>query len=529
MSNAEISKPKIFWNVGRKVCLFAIAGISVLFALLTFTNWQLEKEKIYEIMIDSAVVKTELLAGQIVGGVRWYKPEAIWRSFDHLIIDDNYTQFDLQVFDTQGGVILEHRGLHQTFEPTDINTYLSQEKPYTQHTLINNHAVIVVTPVSSAQGKIYGAVVMVWSLKKAKEFLEEIIITELILFIIFTSISGVFLIYVINRSVGSVLTSLSKEMVLVTQNKHTFGSEFLIRNDEFGLMARSLEIFKKTTDDLNKVEKSLLKKKRQLEKALENEQKQNAMQRDFVSMTSHEFRTPLAIIDGSVQRLQRRIDNLDKVYVEERIKKIKNATQRMVTLIDSTLSASRIEAGEVDIELSPVDLAGVVANLCISHQEISEGHKITYDVRKLPRNMLADNTKLRQIFTNLLSNAVKYSPGATEIIVKGYIEKSRAYITVQDFGIGISQADWVKIFDRYFRSNNTTGISGTGIGLCLVLSLLELHGGSISVESEVDAGSIFKVQLPINNPGDEVAEIIDLPLISRTEEQQSLDEIMNSL
>ena len=124
-------------------------------------------------------------------------------------------------------------------------------------------------------------------------------------------------------------------------------------------------------------------------------------------MASHEFRTPVAIIDSSVQRLERRIDSLEKSYVEKRIRKIKAATQRMLTLIDSTLSASRIEAGELEIELGSVDLAGMVAQLCISHQEISSKHQIIYDVRELPRQMLADKSKLMQVFTNLLSNAIK--------------------------------------------------------------------------------------------------------------------------
>ncbi|MEH6633409.1 MAG: HAMP domain-containing sensor histidine kinase [Halopseudomonas aestusnigri] len=515
-------------SVGKKVCLLAITGTTLFFALLMFANWQLEKKLIYQILVDNSLVQTELLASQIVGGVRWKKPKAIWRPFEHLTQGKEYKKFNLKVYDIEGKLIIEHSGLTNTDQSIDIKNILLKENFNTRYERTEKNTVTVIAPIESSKGRLYGAMVMVWSLDKATDFLQNILLTDTFLFLTFTSVSGGFLLFVINHSVGSVLTNLSKEMVLVTENKHTSGNKFLSRKDEFGLMAKALEVFKENTSRLKKAEGNLVKKTLQLEISLKNEQQQNAMQRDFVSMTSHEFRTPIAIIDSSVQRLHRHIDTLDKEYVEKRIKKIKGATQRMLVLIDSTLSASRIEAGEIEIELGAVDLAGLLAHLCLSQQDISENHTITYDVSQLPRNMHADSAKLLQVFTNLLSNAIKYSPGASEIMVKGWIEKSRAFVTIQDFGIGISQEDWGKIFDRYYRSSNTTGISGTGIGLCLVLTLLELQGGRVSVESEVNVGSIFKVQLPINAPGDQVAEVIDHPLISGPE-IETLDQLMNTL
>ncbi|MCZ4279745.1 hybrid sensor histidine kinase/response regulator [Kiloniella laminariae] len=252
----------------------------------------------------------------------------------------------------------------------------------------------------------------------------------------------------------------------------------------------------------------------QLGLALANQQQQNKMQSDFISMASHEFRTPVAIIDSSVQRLERRLDDLEKDFVDKRLRQIKAATQRMLTLIDSTLSASRIEAGEIEIELGSVDLAGMVAKLCNSQQDISDRHKITYDVRDLPRDLLADRSKMVQVFTNLLSNAVKYAPNAPEVIVKGWVKEGNAYVSVQDFGIGIAPEDHDKIFTRYFRSRNTSGISGTGIGLCLVSWLLEVQGGSITFVSELNVGSTFTVKMPVQAKEGGPSEYADVPLCS---------------
>lgn len=528
VSKSDITHPQTFWNVSRKVCFIAIAGTTLCFALLTFINWQVEKKHIYQIIIDNSVIKTELLASQIVGGVRWKKPNAIWRPFNHLIQGNSTAKFNIHVYDAAGELLIQHDELSNHIQIIDIKSFLSKDKLTTEYTHNFDNTLTIMTPIKDGRNITYGALVMVWSLKQAENYQQESLLLELYLFLAFTFIAVLFLFFIINKTIGNILNKLSHEMFLITQNKHKSGSDLLDRKDEFGLMAKALEVFKKNTDNLREIEERLIKKTLQLESTLKKELKQNALQRDFISMTSHEFRTPLAIIDSSIQRIERRIDNLDKTHLEKRIHKIKVATQRMLTLIDSTLSASRIEAGEVEIELGPVDLAGMVAQLCISHEDISDKHTITYDVAQLPRNMIADYSKLAQVFTNLLSNAVKYSPDASEVIVNGYLENNRATITIQDFGIGISQDDWGNIFERYYRSSNTTGISGTGIGLCLVLTLLELQGGTISVESEVNLGSTFKVQLPVNLPGDQVAEIIDVPLSSQ-QDDQSLDDIMNAL
>ncbi|WP_417455335.1 sensor histidine kinase [Kiloniella sp.] len=528
MSEEKINRPKTFWNVSRKVCFLTIAGTTLCFTLLTFINWQAEKKRIYQIVIDNAVIKTELLASQIVGGVRWKKPEAISRPFNNLKANKSTSDFNIHVFDNGGNQLVTHEELDEHNHNWDITVLLSQEKVETEYIENHDNTLTVITPIKNTRNTIFGTLVMVWSLEQAENYQQQSLLVQLYVFLAFTIISVIFLFFIINRKVGKILNQLSHEMVLVTQNKHKPGSNLLSRKDEFGLMANALEVFKKNTDNLKKIEEKLIEKTLQLESTLQKELKQNALQRDFISMTSHEFRTPLAIIDSSVQRIERRMDNLDKEHLGKRIHKIKVATQRMLSLIDSTLSASRIEAGEVEIELGPVDLAGMIAQLCISHDDIADKHTITYNVEQLPRNMIADYSKLTQVFTNLLSNAVKYSPDASEVIVNGFMENNRATITIQDFGIGISQDDWDNIFERYYRSSNTTGISGTGIGLCLVQTLLELQGGVVTVESQINQGSIFKVQMPVNPPGDKTAEIIDVPL-STSKNDPSLDDIMNAL
>ncbi len=241
----------------------------------------------------------------------------------------------------------------------------------------------------------------------------------------------------------------------------------------------------------------------QLERALEQEQKNNTLQREFVALVSHEFRTPLAIIDGAAQRIERRKGKLTPEDLKPRVAKIRSAVQRMTDLIESVLSIARLDAGKIEMESQRIDLAALVTEVCQRHQEISKEHAITTDVDSLALPYWGDPKLLDQVFTNLVSNAIKYSPGATEVEVRGRCEHDHAVISVRDHGLGIPENEIPKLFERYFRATTSTGIAGTGIGLNLVKELVEMHDGHICVESAHGKGTTFTVSLPIRTSVEE--------------------------
>jgi len=240
----------------------------------------------------------------------------------------------------------------------------------------------------------------------------------------------------------------------------------------------------------------------ELEKALEKEKQLTALQREFVAMVSHEFRTPLAIIDGAAQRLLRRLDKLEATDVENRIGKIRSAVMRMTELIESVLSASRLEAGLIDFNPEPCQLGELIRAVCRRQQGISPDHSIEVDVDALPAEFVADSKLLTQVFTNLLSNAVKYAPNRPRIEVRVWGEGDHACVSVKDEGLGIPAAEVPRLFEKFFRAKTSVGISGTGIGLYLIKQLVSLHGGEIAVESDEGKGSTFLLKLPVKGyPG----------------------------
>ncbi len=291
-----------------------------------------------------------------------------------------------------------------------------------------------------------------------------------------------------------------------------------IRTDVTHLKSRALEL----EDHRDRLEELVAERTRELEdqavqlmEVLEKEREYHALQDEFVSMVSHEFRTPLAIIDGAAQRIERKAEELRPDDLVTRIGKIRNAVRRMVTLIESTLSFSRIEAGRVEANLREMDLEALLVETCEQQQQLSSGHRIGCTLEQLPRRLDGDPDLLRQVFSNLLSNAVKYSPEADRVEVRASVKGDQLRVSVRDFGLGIPEDDLPRLFDRFYRATNVTGIAGTGIGLNLCRSLLELHGGTIDVQSKEGEGSLFTVRIPVrvdnrafsgNDPGARVAE-----------------------
>ncbi len=238
---------------------------------------------------------------------------------------------------------------------------------------------------------------------------------------------------------------------------------------------------------------------RELEAALAKEREINGLQRQFVSMVSHEFRTPLAIIDGNAQRLLRRHVSMTPERAVDALQKVRHAVARLTELMESVLNASRLEEGHISYTPGPCNLAEILREICDSYAEIYPDHKIHMDIDGLPDVVIADSSLVRQVVSNLTSNAVKYSPAGTTIWVTGSedLEEGGAFIAIRDEGVGIPKAELSQLCSRFFRASTSTGIAGTGIGLHLVQHFVAMHGGRIDVESVEGQGSTFTVRLPL--------------------------------
>jgi len=241
------------------------------------------------------------------------------------------------------------------------------------------------------------------------------------------------------------------------------------------------------------------RQREELDRLLVHERQVNALQRQFVAMASHEFRTPLAIIDAAAQRLCRSTTNVSGDYVHEKAGVIRSAVVRMVDLMESILASGRLETGQITLKRSEGDLKALLVTCCDRQRHLSRSHLFHLYLEPIPEGLTFDRSAMEQVFTNLISNAVKYSPNAPDIYVRARVDEKTLEIAVADSGIGMDADDLPKLFQPYYRARSATGIAGTGIGLNVVKQVVELHGGTVEVTSKLGKGTTFIIRLPIGS------------------------------
>jgi two-component system OmpR family sensor kinase len=308
----------------------------------------------------------------------------------------------------------------------------------------------------------------------------------------------------IRRSISAPLLHLADCMHRLAGNDTAIEIQGTNRHDEIGEMARAAVVFRNNAIELMHSQHRLMEQTEMLEEKLAQEQRLALLQRNFVSMASHEFRTPLSIIDGHAQRLIKLKDRLASDEINERAGKVRSAVMRLTHLIENLLNSSRVIDGGLSFHAEEIELTKLLREACQLHREVAPGLQIDERFGKAPLSIVGDQKLLFQMFSNLLSNAVKYSSTGHRIEVGAEQDDGAVLVTVRDHGIGIPAKDLGQVFERYYRGSNVSGIVGTGVGLYLAKMVVDAHGGQIAVESHEGEGSKFTVRLPVQqNRGSE--------------------------
>lgn len=235
--------------------------------------------------------------------------------------------------------------------------------------------------------------------------------------------------------------------------------------------------------------------------ALDQEQilisiKEEQQKNDFISMVSHELKTPLTSISAYIQLLQSR--GLTDLFVVNTLTKVQKQIRKMSTLISSFLNVSRLESGEVQLNLSNFDVDKVILDVVEDLRLIYPTNQIHFESGD-SKLIYGDKDKIGSVISNLISNAVKYSDLNSTILVQSETSANEVHVSVTDQGIGIKAHDIEKLFDRFYRveSLQTKTISGFGIGLYLSAEIINLHQGKIWAESDYGVGSTFHFCIPL--------------------------------
>jgi two-component system, OmpR family, sensor kinase len=327
------------------------------------------------------------------------------------------------------------------------------------------------------------------------------------LILLAVAIAGVMVVaalFHISRSISGPLLQLADRMRRLAANDTDIDVPETGRADEIGEMAQATVVFRNNAIELMESQRMLARQAAMLAEQLAQEQRLALQQRNFVSMASHEFRTPMTIIDGHAQRLIKLKDSMSPAEIGERAGKVRSAVLRMTQLIDNLLNSSRLIDGGVGsvggggqyFHPSEMDMAALLQEVCQLHREMVPGAPIAERIAAAPMSIVGDAKLLFQVFSNLLSNAIKYSPDGGIIAVDAAMATDEVVVVVADHGIGIPESDLDRLFERYHRGSNVSGIVGTGVGLYLVKMVVDMHGGAVTVESKEGDGARFTIRLP---------------------------------
>lgn len=269
------------------------------------------------------------------------------------------------------------------------------------------------------------------------------------------------------------------------------------KDDEIRIKSYTEELeikIKERTRDLVKLINELESAKEHVSALFEKEKELNQLKTRFVSMASHEFRTPLSAIQLSASLIDKYTSKQDVVNVEKHTNKIKNSINNLTTILNDFLSLEKLEAGRVEANSTEFSIIGFAEEIAEEMQLISKQNQlIVYQHEGTTAQVYLDQNLLKNCIINLISNAIKYSGEDTMIQFNSSINNNQLVVEVKDNGIGIPELEQNNLFEPFFRAHNTGDIPGTGLGLNIVKRYVGLMNGTVSCESAQNIGTTFKL------------------------------------
>ncbi|HZJ61712.1 MAG TPA: PAS domain-containing sensor histidine kinase [Chitinophagaceae bacterium] len=275
-----------------------------------------------------------------------------------------------------------------------------------------------------------------------------------------------------------------KELERITNEIKTLNAELEAKVEERTLILR---------EALQRLEES----QKELSEMLQKEKELSEIKSRFVSMASHEFRTPLSTVLSSASLLSKYTSAEDQDKRTRHIEKIKGAVKHLNDILEDFLSLGKLDEGKVESHSSEFNLEAFLYDLVDEAKGLLKKDQHIHFMYQGAPEVLSDKKLLKNILVNLITNAIKFSPDDGIINMRADVADSHGIIAVSDNGIGIPKADLEQIFSSFYRAANATNIQGTGLGLHIVKRFTELMGGSVNIDSELDRGTTVTINIPV--------------------------------
>lgn len=288
------------------------------------------------------------------------------------------------------------------------------------------------------------------------------------------------------------LSAVNTELKFITKGYLSGGLDYITKPVDINVLLLKIKTFYRIYEQnrkLNEVQEKLLE---EIEFRKQAEHKKD----EFISIASHELKTPLTSVKGYIQLLQRSLNRDDKTMAQNHLEKASTQLEKLNELIVDLLDISKIESGKMKFNMKSFYADNMVNNAIEMLQQSNPDFKIS-KLGKTDEMIFGDEMRLEQVVINFITNAIKYAPGTNQVNVTTHIKDEKLYLAVKDFGIGISKEQQHKIFDKFYRvEDNSNRFNGLGIGLYICSEIINRHGGTIGVNSVPDEGSEFYFIIP---------------------------------
>jgi len=295
------------------------------------------------------------------------------------------------------------------------------------------------------------------------------------------------------------LSAASSNIKLITRGYSSGGLDYITKPVDVNILLLKVKTFYRIYEQsraLNEMQNALLE---EIEFRKEAERKKD----EFISIASHELKTPLTSIKGYIQLLERSIDKGDIPTVKNRLYKVQDHIEKLNILVADLLDISKIESGKLKFNKKYFAIGPLLDNIIEVMQQSHPDFKIV-KTESVCENVFGDEMRIEQVIVNFITNAIKYSPGTHEIQIFSRLCDGEIYIAVKDFGIGMSKEHQQKVFGKFYRVEETSErFQGLGIGLFICQQIIQRHKGTIGVKSAPGKGSEFYFYLPLNQNKEE--------------------------